>query len=679
MKKRFLFSICLLLAANYGLFGQNIQRGLIAQYLFNGDTKDASVNKNDGIQNGGLKFDADRFGSPCGALSFNGTDGYVVVPDSRSIKSPRRELSATVWLKLNQGAGPIKWSTVLCKSDIRDELPESPQYRFQTTNQTVSISTDFTENFVKDLAYGQWYHYALTYDGTKVRSFLNGQKFFEFHYNKAFVSNNMPLEIGRDMPGGLEYFSGSFDDLRIFNRGLSENEVLTIYQDQSEKTSAKPCNVSTPTPPPVTPTPAPKLPPTVTITTPNGSPTTVKKAATDVVATTKNIQKKKQIRFEVNGQQVSNFDFDPQQQLFQSAVRLVEGNNICQIKVTNADGTDEATTFIQYVKPQLPQAPPPPPVRTPQPPIVTINQPQQNPYVADERVQRILASIEHVSNKSDITFRVNGKAISSFTFNKRKKAFESVIQLEKGNNFIEITATNRDGKDNKTSILTYEPTKRPPKIIVLTPAKNPHSTQQATQKIRANVRYIDSKAGLQFSVNGQPFSDFSFDVNKKLFEATIPLNEGFNLFQIVATNSDGTDNAIGQIQYQPASPPPVPSETKVDVGEVTVKEEIVLDKQDIELICFDHQREDGDTVSIIINDQLVADRIRLTTNKNKAFKYKLNLQPNQDYLVVSKAWNLGTQYLNTMTIDIYSGTKFLNRVQLESEIGKSEAVRLRYR
>ncbi|MEP0862682.1 MAG: T9SS type A sorting domain-containing protein [Ignavibacterium sp.] len=43
------------------------------------------------------------------------------------------------------------------------------------------------------------------------------------------MPDNKPLEIGRDVPGTTEYFYGKLDDIKIFNRALTYQEVKNLY------------------------------------------------------------------------------------------------------------------------------------------------------------------------------------------------------------------------------------------------------------------------------------------------------------------------------------------------------------------------------------------------------------------------------------------------------------------
>lgn len=240
MKLFCIFILCTALSVNF-IFGQMPTSGLIAHYNFNRDANkdtsrlyDISGNRNHGTILGSIHYTPDRFGVGCSALFFDGQT-FISVPTSKSLERPQDAITIAVWFKIANHADFFKqWITICCKSDQTDETSESPQYRMQATAQTVSINTEFTENVIPQLKYEVWYFYAYTYDGSTVKVFLNGRYVFEYNYSGKLNRNNMPLEIGRDLPGTLEYYFGAMDDLRIYDRALSEKELNQLYQDNSE-------------------------------------------------------------------------------------------------------------------------------------------------------------------------------------------------------------------------------------------------------------------------------------------------------------------------------------------------------------------------------------------------------------------------------------------------------------
>ena len=54
-------------------------------------------------------------------------------------------------------------------------------------------------------------------------SFLN--------YSGELTPNNSSLFIGVDSPGAIEYFHGCLDDIRIYRRGLNEEEILVLFEE----------------------------------------------------------------------------------------------------------------------------------------------------------------------------------------------------------------------------------------------------------------------------------------------------------------------------------------------------------------------------------------------------------------------------------------------------------------
>jgi hypothetical protein len=68
-----------------------------------------------------------------------------------------------------------------------------------------------------------WNHCALTYDGTKMRLYLNGAKVDSVPLATSINLNTHPLTLGKN-------FSGSFDEIRIYNRALPDSEIVCHYE-----------------------------------------------------------------------------------------------------------------------------------------------------------------------------------------------------------------------------------------------------------------------------------------------------------------------------------------------------------------------------------------------------------------------------------------------------------------
>ena len=69
-----------------------------------------------------------------------------------------------------------------------------------------------------------WTHLALTYDGATLRLYVNGVQVSSLAQTGSLPTSTNPLQIGGDSIYG-QYFQGTIDEIRIYNRALSASEI----------------------------------------------------------------------------------------------------------------------------------------------------------------------------------------------------------------------------------------------------------------------------------------------------------------------------------------------------------------------------------------------------------------------------------------------------------------------
>jgi hypothetical protein len=75
----------------------------------------------------------------------------------------------------------------------------------------------------------EWHSFAYTYDGTTHRLYADG-KMAGSSTAPAQVGPCKTAELGRWWEGSVQYYLGSLDDVRIYSRALSEQEIQALVR-----------------------------------------------------------------------------------------------------------------------------------------------------------------------------------------------------------------------------------------------------------------------------------------------------------------------------------------------------------------------------------------------------------------------------------------------------------------
>jgi uncharacterized protein (TIGR02145 family) len=211
----------------------NLQQGLVGYWPFCGNANDESGNGNDGVVNGATLTE-DRFGNTNAAFQFNGINSVINVPSSQSLNI-EDNLTISAWIyrdnsESNDGEGIFGPSNF---------LPDSPGFYFRIIDKKVDLglSSPYTEGFSnQEISGDNWYHIVGTYNNNDINIYVNG-----LLDNSTFVgSENLDqwvssgdLTIGKEAYQGApeiyHQFNGSLDDIGIWNRALTPEEVQELY------------------------------------------------------------------------------------------------------------------------------------------------------------------------------------------------------------------------------------------------------------------------------------------------------------------------------------------------------------------------------------------------------------------------------------------------------------------
>jgi len=228
MKKLILVAILILTGQN--LFAQfNSTDRLILNMPCTGNANDVSGNNNNGIVNGAT-LTTDRFGNANSAYDFLiDNHAYIEVPASPSMDSVTLYSGYTIsaWIKprsWNSGGTPLL-AIIERHNLITDGGTDFLAFPFGT----YFSGNQGNFNFQLD----QWYNVVVTINPItdSLQFYVDGNNVGSFLYTTPIdTSNHGPYSIGTSFTGNTdEYSDGAIDDIKIYARALSSDEVINDY------------------------------------------------------------------------------------------------------------------------------------------------------------------------------------------------------------------------------------------------------------------------------------------------------------------------------------------------------------------------------------------------------------------------------------------------------------------
>ncbi len=181
----------------------------------NGTTAYDSAGSNNGTIYGGATWTTGHIN---GALSFNGSNNYV---NCGSGPSNYDNITVSAWMKTTTH-GPL----------VSNRYTAGSYGTWYTLFSDVIEIGDNTNGGYKSLTFntttldGAWHHIVYTKNGTSHVIYVDGSLDQQFTSN-ADISWSRPLYIGKRLSA---WFNGVIDDVRIYNRALTANDVALLYQ-----------------------------------------------------------------------------------------------------------------------------------------------------------------------------------------------------------------------------------------------------------------------------------------------------------------------------------------------------------------------------------------------------------------------------------------------------------------
>ena len=201
------------------------------------------MSTNHGILSGDATATAD--GMVGQAFSFDGSGDFVEVPHDVTLNLA--QFSVDAWVFIDPALNAGQFNAFVGKSDgssagggfyfahddrnLLGEPTTEGALDFAVISGPSVISRGFLQNAFTD---ADFYHLAATFDGSQARLYLNGTLVDTGDSIPGIAFNTLSLRIGAihltEVVGPDDRFEGLIDEVELFNRALTGEEIRAIYE-----------------------------------------------------------------------------------------------------------------------------------------------------------------------------------------------------------------------------------------------------------------------------------------------------------------------------------------------------------------------------------------------------------------------------------------------------------------
>ena len=194
---------------------------LVIAFSFD-EASGTTVSDSSGKGNNGNIINATRSAGKYGnALSFNGTNAKVSVPDTSTLHLTTA-MTLEAWV--NPSVVTSEWRDIIEKGNDNYFLMGTSSSNGAPGAGGFLGGMNITTVGTSPLPTNTWSHLAATYDGATLRLYVNAVEVSNASRAGSMTTSTSPLEIGGDSLFG-QYFQGLIDELRIYNTARTPSQI----------------------------------------------------------------------------------------------------------------------------------------------------------------------------------------------------------------------------------------------------------------------------------------------------------------------------------------------------------------------------------------------------------------------------------------------------------------------
>ncbi|MDC1188409.1 PKD domain-containing protein [Flavobacteriales bacterium] len=235
--------IYLFILSSTSLFGQLELENLLAHYSFDGNCNVETTHEfiNNGLHSGTEEYAPGINGEPNSAIRIKNNSEDTTYVDLGYNEfynfGPTSQFSISLWVKTYNNDG---FGCILVKGNDNFNqwdygvITENGKPYIGTNDGNLGSSNNSFEKVAsgETIGNGQWNHLVITYNDGYYKLFVNNELKKEKSDGSKIGQTNSKLILGKKGESDQAYYDGFVDELKIFSKALSNEEVKSLYDER---------------------------------------------------------------------------------------------------------------------------------------------------------------------------------------------------------------------------------------------------------------------------------------------------------------------------------------------------------------------------------------------------------------------------------------------------------------
>ena len=194
--------------------------------------RDYTTNENNATLGGGVANNAPAWngtGPLGGYYVFDGSSDFISIPTSSDLISGTNNWTVMGWLILHafeaEPENMIAYS--VSGGNVQIYVTDTTMNVFGVDEGIIAAGHGLGSTV------GTWVHYTWTRNGTFWRLYTNGVEIGNTTKTKDLLTPTASYKIGSIGTGGGQFTDGNFDEVKVWGRALSTDQILSIYNEEN--------------------------------------------------------------------------------------------------------------------------------------------------------------------------------------------------------------------------------------------------------------------------------------------------------------------------------------------------------------------------------------------------------------------------------------------------------------